>query len=114
MPAAAKLSKAFTEIKQGATEPYIQFIDRLQESLSKQIHDKETCELLLKQLALSNANDDCKQVLIPLKDPSLSDLIEACNKVGSLKHKYTEMAAAFAAMNLNAQHCFSCGRRGLF
>lgn len=52
--------------------------------------------------------------MIPLKNPSLSDIIEACNEVGLLRHKYKGMAAAFAAMNLNAHQCFSCGQKGHF
>lgn len=51
-------SKAYTDIKQGTTEPYMQFTDRLQDSSSKQVHDNAAHELLLKQLALNNANDD--------------------------------------------------------
>lgn len=38
-------------------------------------------------------NDDCRRIFDSLlKDPSLSDLVVACSKVGSVEHKIAAMA----------------------
>lgn len=48
VPDAGKLQKSFTTIKQGPTESYMQFIDKLKDSLDKQIENEEAREILLK------------------------------------------------------------------
>lgn len=49
VPDAGKLQKSFTTIKQGPTEPYMQFIDKLKDSLNKQIENEEDQDILLKK-----------------------------------------------------------------
>ena len=57
----------FTSVKQEAAEPYVIFIDRLPNTLERQVEDQAVRDALLKQLAEENANVDCRKVLQSLK-----------------------------------------------
>ncbi|NXN99282.1 POK9 protein, partial [Rhinopomastus cyanomelas] len=62
------------------------------------------------------ANADCKKLLKSLmhQNPTLVEMVEACNRIGTVDHKYEAMAAAFAAMKgpANMGNCFGCGKPG--
>ncbi|NWI80212.1 POK9 protein, partial [Dryoscopus gambensis] len=63
------------------------------------------------------ANTDCKKLLksLPNQNPTLIEMIEACNHVGTIEHQYTTMAAAFANMRgppATSGVCFGCGKSG--
>ncbi|NXH34932.1 POK9 protein, partial [Myiagra hebetior] len=63
------------------------------------------------------SNADCKKLLklLPNPEPTLVEMTEACNRIGSIEHKYENMAAAFAAMKSpsdKAVACYSCGQPG--
>ncbi|NXX59938.1 GAK6 protein, partial [Scopus umbretta] len=65
------------------------------------------------------ANADCKKLLksLPNQNPTLIEMVEACNRIGTMDHKYEAMAAAFAAMHgpmgANPQrNCYGCGKPG--
>lgn len=100
VPDAQKPQKAFTTIVQDACEPCMQFIDRFQQVLEHQVDDPEACEILLLKLAVENANMDCKKRLksLPNQNLSLSEMIEACNRIGTIEHQYEAMEEAFAAI----------------
>ncbi|XP_064901183.1 uncharacterized protein LOC135577216 [Columba livia] len=100
VPDSQKPQKAFTNITQEPREPYMQFIDRLKQALDRQIDNTEARDILLLKLAVENANADCKKLLksLPNQNPTLIEMIEACNRIGTMDHKYEAMAAAFAAM----------------
>ena len=51
-------SGSFINVRQGANEAYLDFIDRLQEAIQRQIENQDVAEALLLQLAFENANDD--------------------------------------------------------
>ncbi|NXN99976.1 POK9 protein, partial [Rhinopomastus cyanomelas] len=63
-------------------------------------------------------NEDCKRLLrsLPNQDPSLVEMVEACNRIGTADHKYKTkyetMSAAFVAMKLQAGNCYNCGKPG--
>ncbi|NXH33299.1 GAK5 protein, partial [Myiagra hebetior] len=61
-------------------------------------------------------NLDCQKVLRPLKNPTIVEMVEACNCIGTVEHKYEAMAAAFAALKVApdpmGQTCFGCGKPG--
>lgn len=71
---------SFTSIKQEAAEPYIKFLDHLQNTLERQVENEAGWDALLTQLAIENANADCQKVLHSVKnaDPSITDMIKAC------------------------------------
>ncbi|XP_027597542.2 endogenous retrovirus group K member 8 Gag polyprotein-like [Pipra filicauda] len=99
---------SFTLINQGIKEPFVDFITRLKEAIARQVHQKESQEILFNKLVIEKANEDCQRVLKMLKDPTLLEMIEACKNVGSNAHKARIMAAAFSG----PQHCFECGEKG--
>lgn len=71
---------SFTSIKQEAAEPYIKFLDHLQNTQERQVENQAGRDALLKQLAVENTNADCQKVLHSVKnaDPSITDMIKAC------------------------------------
>ena len=62
----ARETSSFTNIHQGAVEAYIDFIDRLQEAIERQIDNDRAAKALLWQLAYENASTDCRAVIGPL------------------------------------------------
>ena len=62
----ARETSSFTNIHQGAVEAYIDFIDRLQEAIERQIDNDRAAKALLWQLAYENASKDCRAVIGPL------------------------------------------------
>ncbi|NWI82909.1 POK9 protein, partial [Dryoscopus gambensis] len=66
------------------------------------------------------ANADCKKLLksLPNQNPTLVEMIEACNRVGTIEHQYATMAAAFAHVKgtptaaAASGVCFSCSKPG--
>ena len=101
---------SFINIQQGATEAYLDFIDRLQGAIQKQVVSQEAAETLLLQLAYENVNNDCKAVLNPLKltTTDISQFIKACQNVSMEQHRATLLAAAIKGEN----KCFNCSRMG--
>ncbi|NXH98075.1 POK9 protein, partial [Pachycephala philippinensis] len=61
-------------------------------------------------------NSNCQRVLKPLKNPTIVEMVEACNHIRTVEHKYEAMAAAFVALKVAAgpagQTCFGCGKPG--
>lgn len=119
IPDSNKPQKVFTTISQEPREPYMQFIDRLKQALERQVDNVDAREILLLKLAVENANADCKKLLksLPNQNLTLIEMIEACNRIGTMDYKYETMAAAFAAMkgpmNVNSQqNCYNCGKPG--
>ncbi|GAB0203406.1 endogenous retrovirus group K member 6 Gag polyprotein-like [Grus japonensis] len=117
VPDCGKRESSFASIRQGPQEPYIQFLDRLQTAIQRQIDSSEAAELLLFQLAIENANTDCRRAIDPIRNQvkTLNDLIRACQNVGSEQHKADMLAAALAQQLVVARaatKCFSCGQEG--
>ncbi|KQK76190.1 hypothetical protein AAES_141002 [Amazona aestiva] len=63
VPEADKHRQPFVLIEQEANEPFMKFLDRLNEALEKQIDNEKAREYIFKQLAIENANPDCQKVL---------------------------------------------------
>ena len=53
-------------VRQGPSKPYGTFVDRLYTTPKRQVQDEAAQEVIVRQLAFDNANEDCKQVLRPL------------------------------------------------
>ncbi|NWR61257.1 POK9 protein, partial [Bucorvus abyssinicus] len=60
------------------------------------------------------ANADCKRILLPLpRTATIVQMIEACNRVGSVEHHTMALAEAFsAALNVKNKKCYNCGQTG--
>lgn len=86
---------SFVTIVQGAEETFLQFAGRLTASVERQVEDPIARVLLLKQVARSNSNAECRKIIEVLPDdPSIPQMVEACAKVDITGHR---MAAATAA-----------------
>ncbi|TRZ06097.1 hypothetical protein HGM15179_021010 [Zosterops borbonicus] len=117
VPDAKTPQKTFTTTVQGPQEPYMQFIEHLKQALECQIDNADAREILLLKLDVENANTDCKKLLksLPNQEPSLVKMIEACNQIGTIEHRYEAMATAFAAAKGtfgSAAVCYGCGKPG--
>ena len=58
----AREISSFTNIRQGAVEAYIDFIDHLLEATERQKDNDRAAKALLCQLAYENANKDCRTI----------------------------------------------------
>lgn len=78
----------YTDIRQGPTEPFSSFTDRLTQAVVQQVTDKGARPHLIKSLAFANANLDCRRVIsaMPNTQPSLAEMVEVCSKVGTPQH----------------------------
>lgn len=82
-------------------------------SVEKQVYEPTLRQMLVKQLARDNANEDCRKIIEALQgDPSIEDMVTACAKVGSVKYKMSELATTMSALWLENQKCFCCGKAG--
>lgn len=63
VPDSGLTTTSFVNIRQGADKPFIKFLDKLKATLDKQIDNITAREILLKQLAVENANPNCQKVL---------------------------------------------------
>lgn len=101
----------YTVIRQGAREPFLQFVEKIAAALEKQVEDENLQQILCKQLAKDNANEDCQKIIEALPgDPSLADMVAACSKVGTVEHKVAALAAALKAKSTSK--CYTCGKEG--
>ncbi|XP_063277423.1 endogenous retrovirus group K member 5 Gag polyprotein-like [Prinia subflava] len=126
VPDAKTPQQSFINIKQAPQEPYMQFVDKLKQALERQIDNDQAREVVLLKLAIENANDDCKRLLKalpPEPEPTLLQMIKACNRLGTLQHTTAVtyqavrqgIADAFAALKIIPKKqsvCFSCGEPG--
>ena len=63
IPATGAPTTPLTKIIQGSQESYAQFVARLQEATERILSSHENEGLLVRQLALENANSACKAAL---------------------------------------------------
>ncbi|TRZ06668.1 hypothetical protein HGM15179_020439 [Zosterops borbonicus] len=122
VPDAKAPQQSFINIKQAPQEPYMQFVDRLKQTLEKQIDNDQAKEVILLKLAVENANEDYKRLLKtlpPEPEPTLLQMIEACNRLGTLHYTTAVtsqavgqgIAEAFAALKILPKKqsvCFGC------
>lgn len=112
-----KPQKSFSQIKQGPQEPYSEFVDRLQQAISKQISNGDAAEELMMKLAVENTNVDCRKILEPLvarPGTSLVDMLKTCIIVGSTVYSMDALVAALQKGNKPQGNCFNCGKPGHF
>ncbi|XP_065275705.1 endogenous retrovirus group K member 18 Pol protein [Emys orbicularis] len=86
VPAAGKSSKSFAVTRQGAAEPFHQFVDRLHEAVQRQIDNPQAQTELMIKLAYENANADCRramQAVVGRPGYTLAELLQACADCGT-------------------------------
>ncbi|XP_029459083.1 endogenous retrovirus group K member 113 Gag polyprotein-like [Rhinatrema bivittatum] len=119
VPESGKVTKSFIMTRQTATEPYTQFIDRLQEAIRRQVDNSEASVELLLKLAFENANADCRKVLqsiVARPDYNLADMLKACADVGTHAFQMDALAVALQKGQFHTPKgtCFNCKKAGHF
>ncbi|KAJ7428907.1 hypothetical protein WISP_00484 [Willisornis vidua] len=72
---------SYALVFQSPKEPFFDFATRLKEAVAKQVSDPNAQDILFKSLVVEKANEECRKILRPLKNPTLLDMIEACRNV---------------------------------
>lgn len=89
----------FVTIVQGSKEFFLRFVENISASLEKRVEDENLRALLLKQLARSNSNADCRKLIEAFPgDPSLPDMVQACANIGTTNFKMAALATAIQSL----------------
>ncbi|RMB92359.1 hypothetical protein DUI87_31234 [Hirundo rustica rustica] len=81
IPPAGVTESLFTDVKQGPSEPFASFIDRLTQAVDRQVIDEGVKSHLIRCLAFANANPECKRVISAVPgQPTMAEILEACSK----------------------------------
>ena len=70
--------------------------------------------IILKQLAFENANEECQSMLRPIRETgSLMEYLKACRDIGSMSHR-AKLATleTFNVQKAANAKCFNCGKPG--
>lgn len=93
-------------------ESFSDFVARLTQAVRRQIQHEAAGDILIQQLAYENANADCKECLMPLrKNSTITDIIQACQNVGSGTFQANLLTAAVIGGN---RRRYKCGKAGHF
>ena len=65
---------SFANLRQGPTEDYMSFINKLQRVIEWQVENTEAADILMKQLVFENANMDCKMALQAIYNKPETDI----------------------------------------
>nr|AJA39853.1 gag protein [Simian immunodeficiency virus] len=83
------------DVKQGPKEPFKDYVDRFYKALRAEHTDAAVKNWMTQTLLIQNANPDCKVILKGLgMNPSLEEMLLACQGVGGPGHKARVMAEA--------------------
>ncbi|XP_063084022.1 endogenous retrovirus group K member 5 Gag polyprotein-like [Cavia porcellus] len=120
---AGAASLCLSKIVQGATEPFVDFVARMQDAGDKVFSDQEVAKPLIKQLIFEQCTTECKAALAPHKNKDLNAWIRICREIGG-QMTAAKLAAAFVAATAQAKDasgpkrdrkpkgCFGCGEPG--
>ncbi|XP_014798963.1 PREDICTED: endogenous retrovirus group K member 8 Gag polyprotein-like [Calidris pugnax] len=118
VPDTAAPEASFSAITQAPGEPYIKFLDQLQNATERQVDNRAACDILMKQLALENANADCRKVLQSIKNanPTITDMIKAYQDIRTETHKISLLADVLLTQltvgTVQKANCYNCGKPG--
>ncbi|XP_017590499.1 PREDICTED: endogenous retrovirus group K member 9 Pol protein-like [Corvus brachyrhynchos] len=78
----------YTKVFQGLKENFLSFVERFAGALEQQVEDDTMRQMLCRQLARDNANDECRKIIDALPgEPIAAQMVDACAKVGSGEYK---------------------------
>nr|CAN87024.1 gag protein [Simian immunodeficiency virus] len=113
------------DIKQGPKEDFKAYVDRFYKVLRAEQGAPEVKQWMTDKLLIQNANPDCKTILKGLQQPTLEEMLTACQGVGGPGYKSKIMAQALQeALHSQAMvqqagakpkgpiRCFNCGQIG--
>lgn len=91
---AGSFEKAYNLICQNASEPFTTFADRVLQAAERQCSDDIARPIMVRDIIENNANQECKRIIKALgKDkPTVPEMIDVCNKIGSPQHVATIQA----------------------
>ena len=114
-----KHSSCLTKVVQGITEPFADFVARVEEAASKVFPDLQVAAPLLKQLIFEQCTRDCRAAITPHKNKSLETWTKLCREIGGPLSNSGIAALVAAAMQQTGQNtknqqkgCFKCGEMG--
>ncbi|XP_073200303.1 endogenous retrovirus group K member 9 Gag polyprotein-like [Lepidochelys kempii] len=117
LPDSGKPTKSFASIRQGASESFMDFINRLQEAILRQVDNPAAAQEILLKMAVENANEDCRCALQAAQAAGvleLSEMLRACQNIGTQAHKAGVLAAALRKSKKEGKRCYRCGKEGHF
>ncbi|XP_077003393.1 endogenous retrovirus group K member 10 Gag polyprotein-like [Tamandua tetradactyla] len=115
---------SLTSIHQGPTEPFVDFVAKMQTAAERIFSDPGVAETVIKQMIFEQCNKECKVILAQNRGKSLTDWVRLCRDAGSPLTN-----AGLAAMLASSLHvdtgdsggpvvrpktCFGCGKPGHF
>lgn len=82
---AGSFEKAYNLISQEPSEPFTTFVDRVIQAAERQCGDDIAHPVMIRDIIENNANAECKRVIRALgkEKPTVPEMIDACNKIGS-------------------------------
>ncbi|RMC02957.1 hypothetical protein DUI87_20150 [Hirundo rustica rustica] len=96
IPPAGTPEGIYTKIKQGLSEPFTSFLDRLTQAVDRQVSDEAAKPHLLRGLAFANANAECKRIISAVPgQPTVTEMVETCSMVGTPQHVATIQASTW-------------------
>ncbi|RMB97250.1 hypothetical protein DUI87_26279 [Hirundo rustica rustica] len=108
IPPAGVTESIFTEVKQGPSEPFSSFVDRLTQAVDKQVTDEAVKSHLIRCLSFANANPECKRVISAMPgQPTMAEILEACSKVGTPQHIATILGDQVEKLSKNHLQIFN-------
>ncbi|CAM4632844.1 unnamed protein product, partial [Caretta caretta] len=111
VPDSGKPTKSFASICQGASESFMDFTNRLQEAILRQVDNPAAAQEVLLKMAVENANKNCRRALQAAQASGileLSDMLRACQNIGTQAHKAGVMGAALRKSGKEGKHCYRC------
>ncbi|XP_074812208.1 endogenous retrovirus group K member 5 Gag polyprotein-like [Natator depressus] len=88
------------------------FTNRLQEAILRQVDSPAAAQEILLKMAVENANEDCRRALQAAQASGileLSDMLRACQNIGTQAHKAGVLAAALRKSGKKEKRCYRCG-----
>ncbi|RMC18147.1 hypothetical protein DUI87_05028 [Hirundo rustica rustica] len=74
-------SQPYSKIKPLRSEPFVTFVERLTQAIELQVKNEGAQEQVLKEVALADANEQCKAAILSLSielAPTLHDMLQVC------------------------------------
>ncbi|XP_063089931.1 endogenous retrovirus group K member 5 Gag polyprotein-like [Cavia porcellus] len=119
---AGTASLCLSKIVQGTTEPFVDFVARMQDAADKIFSDREVAQPLVRQLIFKQCTKECKAAIAPHKNKDLNAWIRICREIGGPLSNSGVAALLAAAVQQRgprgpreehkAKGCFSCGDPG--